>query len=63
MTTAQLRTAALEAADRLEWAKAADLMQAAIDAYPARGAMADLDKARMSARVRGWRSTAKSEAA
>lgn len=34
MNTAQLRTAARDAANRLDWAEAARLFDAAADAYP-----------------------------
>lgn len=50
MTTAQLRTAARNAENALNWAEAARYYAAAIEAYPATGAMADLDKARMAAK-------------
>lgn len=57
MTTAQLRDAAREAAERLEWQTAADLYQAALDAYPhVAGALADADRNRLAAAAQEMRS-------
>jgi len=55
MTTSQYRKIANELADNLMWADAASFMEKAIEAYPSKGALADLDKARMQARVDSWR--------
>ncbi len=49
-TTAEYRTAARAAEKALDWAAAAIAWQAAIDAYPAKGALADADKAGMASK-------------
>jgi hypothetical protein len=59
MTTAQLRNAALTAEKACNWASAADLWDMALEAYPSRGAMAELDKAKMTARRDACRWSAK----
>lgn len=61
MTTAQLRNAARNAADQLNWAEAARLMDDAIAAHPERNsksALARLDMQRMQASADSWRAMA-----
>ena len=55
MTTAQYRAIAEELAANLMWEEAANFLEKAIEAYPSKGALADLDKSRMKAKVIGWR--------
>jgi hypothetical protein len=57
MTTSQLRNLAYDAADSQKWTEAAAFMDSAIAEYPARGGMADLDKAKMQARADSWRAS------
>jgi hypothetical protein len=49
--TAILRQAAENAEKRLAWAEAAELWRQAIDNYPSSGALAELDKRKMTARM------------
>lgn len=69
MTTAELRNAAQAAAERLEWANAADLMERAIAAYPTPpekrgpGTLARLDLDRMQRDAAGWWAMAEQERA
>lgn len=67
MTTAKLRNAADDAASRLNWTAAADLMDAAIERHPfltsTRSAMYQADIACMRSRAANWRSTAADAAA
>lgn len=63
-TTADYRTQARAAKDRLEWDKAADLYQKAIDAYPVSpGALAEKDKSNMREEIRNCRSMARGDSA
>jgi hypothetical protein len=59
MTTAEYRNAAIELEAALKWAEAAEAWDKAIAAYPtARPGLADLDKARMTARRDACRAAA-----
>lgn len=50
MTTAQARIFAKDFERLLDWHAAAAHWKIAIDSYPTRGALADLDKAKMNVR-------------
>jgi hypothetical protein len=65
MTTAQLRTAARDAASLCAWQEAADLMDRAIEVYPAprSGALARLDLDNMAKFRDAMRAQATQEAA
>lgn len=60
MNTAEARKAAAEAAKRLDWKRAADLLDLAIAnyprPYPKLGAFAELDISKMAERAKSYRS-------
>lgn len=62
-TTAFYRTEAMAEAKVLNWFRAALLMEEAIKVYPTRGALADLDIAKMRQKVVAWRAMLTAEAA
>ena len=56
MTTAQYRQIAMEHEAKLEWGRALDAWQKAIDAYPPRSAIGNRDVALMQERLEACRS-------